>query len=75
MRLKVLVDERGPVSFLAHVRLGEEEEQLVQKKIVPQVSFSTAIVRLLLLFTILPAVMCINRHNIFLHEGENQKQK
>lgn len=29
---KALVDERGPVSFLACVNVGEEEEQLVQKK-------------------------------------------
>lgn len=29
---KALVDERGPVSFLASVNVGEEEEQLVQEK-------------------------------------------
>lgn len=54
---------------------GEGEEQLVQKKVVPQVYLSTVIARVLLLFTNLPAVMCINRHYIFLHKGENQNQK
>lgn len=70
---KVLVDERGPVFFLACVRAEEEEEQPVQKKIVPQVYLSTAIVRLLLLFTILPAVMCANSYIVVLHKRENQK--
>lgn len=75
MGQKVLVGERGPVPFLACARVGEKEEQLVQKKIVTQVYLSTAIVRRLLLFTILPAVMCIYRHNRISAQGREPKRE
>lgn len=64
---------REIVSFLACVRFGEEEEQLVMKKIVLQVSLSTTVVRVLLLFNVLPAVMSTKRYNVFLHKGRVQK--
>lgn len=64
---------RDVASSLACVRFGEEEEQLVQKKIVLQVSVSTTIIRLLLLFSVLPAVVSTRRHDIFLHKGECKK--